>query len=236
MNILGFLMAGRAVYDSGKASNMRWRQVAKLDRLYTHAFPGARSREQVYGALALVLELPAEPVAAGEQASVRVKVDNSRTGHGMPSGSVEVRYIVLELQVQGPRGSVQVAATPRNPASGYDVSGKDPWDATIYGAAFPPGQRLYRTVFADAAGKPTLASYSAVKVLFDNRLQANEVREETYSLMLPQDVQGPLRLTATLRYFPYPHMFARRLKLPKALPVSVATATATLTVKPPAVR
>ncbi len=80
-----------------------------------------------------------------------------------------------------------------------------------------------RTLLRDEAGATTLAFYDAAGILFDNRLKAAEVREESYSFTMPESTPGSLlKLSATLYYVAYPDSFATRLSLPKAEPIRVA--------------
>ena len=233
MTANGFLSGGRASYDSGLAAAMTLGSSPERTKLYTHRFQGARSQSQIEGAIQMAFELPAAPAAPGESIVVRLKVDNSRTGHKMPSGSVNLRYMWMDVYVQ--IGAVHVQLSPANlpDAQGYDVTGAhEEMDRAVLAEAVPPGRRIYRTILADEKGLPTLAFYLAKKVVFDNRLNASEVRVESYRVKLPDTKEPRLSLVATLHYVAYPDSFAARLGLPKAEPVRVASATAELALKP----
>jgi hypothetical protein len=234
MTVDGFLAGGRPLYDSGLAASMTLGSAPGRNKLYTHRFRGARSHSQIEGAIQLAFELPAVPAGPGDSLEVRLKVDNSRTGHKMPSGSVDLRYMWLDVYAQ--IGAEHVQLSPKSPSvsQGYDVTGlHEEMDRTILAEAVPRGRRIYRTILADDHGAPTLAFYLAKKVVFDNRLNASEVRVESYRVKLPETKEPRLSLVAVLYYVPYPDSFATRLGLPKAEPVQVASATAALVFKSP---
>ena len=233
MTANGFLTGGFPLYDSGLAASMTLGSSPERNKLYTHRFQGARSHSQIEGAMQLAFELPAASAAPGGFLEVRLKVDNSRTGHKMPSGSVDLRYMWLDVYAQ--IGAERVQLSPVNPpaSQGYDLIGAyDEIDRTILAGAVPLGRRIYRTILADARGVPTLAFYLAKSVVFDNRLNASEVRVETYRGKLPETKEPRFSLVATLYYLPYPDSFAARLELPKAEPVQVASARVELAFKP----
>ena len=93
------------------------------------------------------------------------------------------------------------------------------------------GSRIYRAILVDKAGKQTLSSYDATEIIFDNRLSAAEIREETYHFRVPKNAKGRLLLFADLYYFPYPGSFAERLGLPKADGVVIASAKKTISLE-----
>jgi len=233
MTANGFLSGGLSLYDSGKAASMTLGASPERGKLYTHRFQGARSHSQIEGAIQLAFEMPAGPAVAGDSLAVNLKVDNSRTGHKMPSGSVDLRYMWLDVyaQIGGKRVPLSPASLPA--AAGYDVmGGHDETDRNVLQEAVPQGRRIYRTILANELGVPTLAFYLAKKVIFDNRLNASEIRLESYHIKLPPTKEPRLSLVATLYYVPYPDSFATRLGLPKAEPVQVASAKIELALKP----
>ncbi|HSM93879.1 MAG TPA: multiheme c-type cytochrome [Anaeromyxobacteraceae bacterium] len=190
---------------------------------YTHRFPGAHSRSQVEGAIRLGIE-PA--TAAGRRLAFQVTVDNRKSGHRMPTGSTDLRLLWLDVTA---RAGDQVLAVPVS-GGGLGVAGQARDDARLVGKDVPAGSRIYRALFLDAAGKQTLQSWDAVRISFDNRLPAGEVVSELYTLDLPREVRGPVKVEARLRYLAYPSSFAALMDLPATPPVDVATAAAELTV------
>jgi hypothetical protein len=233
MSVNGFLTEGRAVHGSGLAAVMTLGSAPVRDTLYTHRFQGARTHSQIEGAIQMAFQLPAEPIQSGGEFNITLLVDNSRTGHKMPSGSVELRYLWLDVAAEC--GGTRIHLSPSTPPErdGYAITGvHEETDRDILGGAVPPGHRIYRTLLADRRGKPTLAFYEARGIIFDNRLNASEVRSENYRLKVPATSARSMVLCAHLYYVAYPDSFAQRLALAKAVPVEIASARTEVSVDP----
>ena len=236
MNVQGFLTAGEPVYQSGQAAQTSLADPPYRPEIYTHEFHGAHSRRQVVGALTLKIEVEETAVSAGDEIGFSVFVDNSRTGHKMPSGSAELRFLWLELRAYtlGDRSMrtipILVSANPEG-EDRYGVFGGSKIDRGDSKDDVTEGSRIYRAILVDKAGKQTLSSYDATEIIFDNRLSAAEIREETYHFRVPKNAKGRLLLFADLYYFPYPGSFAERLGLPKADGVVIASAKKTISLE-----
>jgi hypothetical protein len=227
MNVDGFLTAGKPRFASGKAAAMTLGSAPQRERLYTHQFPGAHSRTQIEGALTLGIEAVPPNDAQTHQLAIDVTVDNSRTGHSMPSGSADLRLLWIEVRVHigdDPTGQPAVLAEPEAPdsSSAYALAGRGKFDSNLLGPEVPSGSRIYRAVFADSAGQATLDSYNAVVKLFDNRLKAAEKRKESYRFMIPEGAKGDIAIIATLKYLPYSSTFTSRFGIPSPKEVIVA--------------
>jgi hypothetical protein len=231
MNVDGFLTAGRPTYESGQAARMTVGRAPFREVLYTHRFPGAHSRTQVTGALALEIETDLAAVSPGDELHIEVQVDNSRTGHKMPSGSPELRLLWLDLQAQHQGAAAYIPATPGEDGETCDVSGHGSCDRELLKDDVPDGSRVYRAVYADEVGCRTLASYRAAKTVFDNRINAAEIRKEAYVYEVPKNAAGTLVLVATLHYLSYPRAFAESLGVPAVEPVEIAAARKELRVR-----
>jgi hypothetical protein len=99
-----------------------------------------------------------------------------------------------------------------------------PLDQKIIRDDVPPRDRVYRAISLDNTGKQTLSSYEAVEIAFDNRLDAAEIRKETYLFTIPKDVRGKITLVAQLQYLPYPSSFAKKFGLLNSESVVIARA------------
>lgn len=223
----GFLTAGRPRYASGTAAQMAAFEAPRRERLFTHRFPGAHSRSQVTGAVSLSVVAPQRVASPGERLGIRVAVDNGRTGHSMPTGSGDLRQLWLEVTAGAGAGAVAL------PPESRWVPGSEPArrEAACQPSVdppsreeVPPGSQVYRAVFGDAEGKPTLASYRAASLLCDTRLRAGETRVENYAYDVPPEATGTITVRAVLRYLAYPGAFALALGLPSAEAVDVAAA------------
>ncbi len=225
MNVIGFLVFGRPIYDRGRAAESALVNAPDRKKLYTHRFPGAHSRSQVIGALSLDMDIGRKTAAPGEEVVIEITVDNSRTGHKMPSGSADLRLLWLEVKGScgGRNFPVRLLANGSG-KSGYDVSGEGEFDASVLGPTFPQGNRMYRAIYVDALGTQTLSFYDATAIVFDNRLNAGEMRKERFSFEVPAKGKGPLLLSASLKYLPYPEPFAAKLGLAKPEAVEIASA------------
>ena len=155
-------------------------------------------------------------------------VDNRKTGHKMPTGSTDLRLLWLDVTA---RAGDRVLPVPAGGAA-LGVAGQSKDDARILGKDVAAGSRIYRAIFIDGAGKQTLQSWDAVKIAFDNRLPAGAIVKEPYTLELPKDVRGQVKIEAKLRYLAYPSSLAGLMDLTAAPVVDVATAAADLTAGP----
>jgi hypothetical protein len=229
MNVQGFLTAGEPSYQSGHAARTSLAKPPYRPKIYTHEFYGAHSRTQVVGALTLKIEVEEATVSAGDEIEISVFVDNSRTGHKMPSGSAELRFLWLEVKAYA-AGNRPMKATPIGASTdlagedGYGVFGGSEIDSDPERDDVTKGSRIYRAILTDKFGKQTLSSYNATKIIFDNRLSAAEIRKETYHFRVPEGTKERLFLYADLYYFSYPSSFATRLGLPNAEGVVIASA------------
>lgn len=231
MNILGFLTGGQPIYESGKAARMKVGSSPYRAKLYTHRFPGAHSESEVSGALTLTMEIDKTTVSPGNEITIDVFVDNSRTGHKMPSGSAELRLLFLDLNASVGDKVISIPAGSDLKTDMYDVSGKGKFDNQILADDILKGSRIYRAVCLDKNGEQTLFSYDAFKIIFDNRLNASEIRKETYRFKLPEYAKGSLELTANLYYLRYPGSFAKQLGVPEAKVIAIASTRKLLSVK-----
>ena len=230
MNAQGFLTGGMPVYESGEAARLNVGAPYRV-RLYTHRFPGAHSRTQVSGAITLKIETPGAAVSPGDEMTVEVIVDNSRTGHKMPSGSAELRVMVLELRAETGARVIPVPARSMMGSRGHDLAGEGEFDKLVLRDDVPEKSRLYRAVCVDKSGTQTLFPFDASLIIFDNRLKASEVRRETYSFSVPGNAKGAMKFIASLRYIQYPPSFAEKVGVPASVPIEIAAAERTVIVK-----
>jgi len=229
MNVNGFLTACMPEYESGKAADMLAGITPVItqqrEKLYTHRFPGAHSKSQVAGALKVGIEV-GEEVIPGGTATVRVSIDNSKSGHKMPTGSAELRLLWVELKAV--YGGVAIPVALADEADDKDIR---KYNNKVMGNDIPEGSRIYRAILLDENGGQTFNSYDAVKVLYDNRLNASEVREERYRIKIPQGASGSIDISTTLYYLSYPDSFARRLDIAEAEVIKIASEYVMLSIK-----
>jgi hypothetical protein len=223
MNVQGFLAAGKPEYESGKAARMTLGYLPHREKLYTHRFPGAHSKTQVIGALTLDIKTEKAIVSPSNVISVYVSVDNSRTGHKMPSGSADLRMLWIDLEAFIGNRVMSISASSDAKTNKYDISGGGQFDKEILRDDIPHGKRIYRAIYIDKSGRQTLSSYNASRIVFDNRLNATEIREEVYNFAVPKDARGTLILVAKLNYLRYPSSFTDRFGMLRPESIEIAT-------------
>jgi hypothetical protein len=224
-----FVDGGR--YESGSASTSAIAKGPARERIYTHHFPGIHSGAPVEGAIGLrVLEVPRQ-VQAGQPLELMLAVDNSHTAHCLPTGSADLRLLWLEVTARIGEREIPLPATNRARGS-WAAAGENSDDALL-GQDVPAGARLYRAVYFDRTNHQTLASYDATAIAFDNRLLAGEKRRETYSLDVPRDAAGTVRIEARLRYRSYPSSLARSLGIEPPPVAELARAAAEVAILAP---
>jgi hypothetical protein len=231
MSEKGFLIADEPVYESGKASYSKLGHSPYRERLYTHRFPGSHDKEQIEGAIRLEMEFSSSDAVPGEDINIKIKIDNSRTGHKMPTGSSDLRFMYLEVKAVTSDKVMSVPAGPVSGMTGYDVTGFRISDAETLGDDVSKGMRIYRSIFVDSMDRPILSSYNAVKIIFDNRIDACEIREENYQFVVPEDAKEFMSVEARLYYIPYPALFAEQLKLPKPEAFEISSITKRVEIK-----
>lgn len=237
MNRNGYLKDGVAEFDSGAVAHLRlgWRdlEVGKREKLYTHTFPGAHSNSQLTDTMRVEFKRGDLTPGGDGKLHFGILVDNSHSGHSMPTGSSDLRLLWLEVTAATPEGKpvpVKLTQTPKRGFERYAITGGTPADARVLGAQIRSGSRVYRALYLDGSGRPSLLSSEAVKKVFDNRLKAGEVRREEYLLQLPDQYVGTVDVTATLYYQGAPASFTGRLGVPDFKPVVVTTTTKRMTI------
>jgi hypothetical protein len=222
MSVQGFLTKGEPLYGSGKVAEATLIPPKHRAKIYTHRFPGAHSKSQVRGAIQLDIQVDELTVHPGKEIIVVVDVDNSRSGHKLPTGSAELRLLYLDFVMEVDGKTIPLTANSLNKEK-YDISGEGKFDATILGNDIPGGSRVYRAICVDHTGQQTQYSFDAVNIVFDNRLQANEIRKESYTFQVPDTVSDEFYLSAKLNYLRYPSNFAKITGVSKAKPIEIAS-------------
>jgi len=231
MNRIGYLRNGKAEFYQGAAAHLtvgysNENKAQDRSKIYSHRFPGAHTNSQIAGAIGLKFSADGHAVPREGAWNITLDIDNSRTGHHMPSGSTDLRFLWLEVTAATADGrAVPVRLSGAAPAAGtqdFGRAGSYREDMAILGTTVPSGSRLYRAVYLDAEGNQALMFYNAASRAFDNRLQAGEVRREQYQVQLPVGYTGPLRLKAVLYYKGAPDTFTSRLGVDPFSAVRVA--------------
>ena len=210
------------------------------------ASPIAKEREHVYshyfsGANALVTQLLGDQVHAeqGEQMLksaatvqiiapttynpghanvVTVRVRNVGAGHKLPTGFPEGREMWLDFKV-------------------VDAHNQEIYRlGAIKEGRTEPGTRTFKVELGDKNGKVVdLNVLEADRILRDTRITPQGYQDVTYTLDLPKDVTGPVKLVADLNYWSFSQALLNALmgkQAPKAKVIRMTTAVATMQVTP----
>jgi hypothetical protein len=240
MNKNGMLRNGNAEFEKGQAAHMNIGQNAKKqkehEKLYSHSFPGAHSASQLEEALLLEFKIGMRAADAHGRFPFAILVNNEKSGHKMPSGSSDLRFMWLAVTATAANGTkipVVINHVTSGKAGDYSIAGASKDDASILQNDVPTGSRLYRTVLVNAEGHQSLYQYDAVKNVFDNRLDAAEIRKEGYYLKLPANFSGKVTLEANLYYRGAPSSFSKRINAPDFNPILVASQKKQITIEAP---
>jgi len=225
MNMHGYLKDGKAQFETGmaakiKADAYRFKTESEVlltperTKLYTHLF---KSDPVAAGSISLDAALGKARMPDGK-VIVNVEVKNRGAGHRMPSGSSDLRILWLDISAvdsDGREFAVKQSRQADNNSVDYSISCSDPDDECILaGTAVPGGRRIYRAVFVDKHGRRASSFIDASKIIFDNRLDAGEVRLEKYYLKVPPDYSGKILLSVAINYLAAPTSFTQRLGIP----------------------
>ncbi|WP_406660080.1 multiheme c-type cytochrome [Methanolobus sp. ZRKC3] len=138
--------------------------------------------ERLQKAASLEIEVP-DTAVAGEEVKVEVHITNSGAGHNIPTGVSEIRQIWLELKVTDSTEK-EIYLTGNLDSSGNIA------ERTM----------VYNNVLGDEQGNETISFWLADRVLSDNRIGPKETVTEEYIFTLPENVNYPVLVEATLNY------------------------------------
>ena len=89
------------------------------------------------GAITMHMTSDKTAVSPGDEITVHVDVDNSRTGHKMPTGSAELRVLLLDLKATAGNTIIPVPASSEAETDTYDIAGR--FDDAILKKEIPEG-------------------------------------------------------------------------------------------------
>ncbi|GAB6061372.1 multiheme c-type cytochrome [Deferrisoma palaeochoriense] len=165
---------------------------AAIPTLLNHWRHANDARLRLQSAARLRLELP-DAAAPGRVLEVAVGVENARAGHNLPTSMTELREMWLEVVVEdlGREGAVVFRS------GGLDDRGRR-----------DPAARRFGARAVDAEGRPTWKPWRIAAIADDTSIPPRSTRTERYEIGLPDDAQGPFRVTARLLYRSLPQEVA----------------------------
>ena len=167
------------------------------DNVVTHQFTGANHhlvglRDEKLAKMSIELLKTAANLSArlNKAGQLVIRVDNTGTGHALPTGVADFRQLWLDVTLRDAKGNVVLE------------SGKMSQEGVVDANA-----RFFRKVFGDKNGKPVgFVFWRYEKMLEDTKIPAGGHRDEVYDLPLDaqSEIQYPLTLDAKLMFRIYP--------------------------------
>jgi hypothetical protein len=178
------------------------------ENVYRHLFTGGNSnrkltgsgelhateaKARLQGAARLELKLP-KSAKAGAAASLGVAVTNVAAGHAIPTSITEMRQVWIDVKMT-------------------DATGREIYRSGAVGpdGRVDPEAVMFHAVLVDEKGEVTYKPWRAVKMVKEKLIPPKETVVEGYTLPLPKDAKGPLKVTAVLRYRSAPQEVMDRL-------------------------
>lgn len=153
-----------------------------------------RARQMLRKAGRIELVDPPRRLLMGEEAMVRVRVHNAGAGHKLPTGFPEGRELWIDFSVKDANGEVI-----------YRLG-------QVENGMTEPGTRNFKVHLGDREGEEVLIEvWNVARILRDNRILPGGYEEVIFRFPVPQDVEGPLRLSADLNYWPFPQALVDRI-------------------------
>jgi len=142
------------------------------------------------GALSAPLDEALPALVPGESVRVDVVVRTRNVGHFFPSGTIDAQEVWLEFRAEDAAGRPFFW-------SGFTGEGGEATDAPVDGSA-----HFFRSLLLDSRGNPINKrnAWSARSVLYVSPIPPGAGHTVRYRLRVPEDVEGPVTLTARLNY------------------------------------
>lgn len=196
-----------------------------------HVFQGAHNASKLNGAIDIALYASKEKIKPGENIVLKAILFNGKAGHKIPTGSTEERQLWLHVKAIDANGKKFHLPVDKKgfPGEEYTITSHklayqdigDIMDIPNFkglsrdGDDIKEGDRIFRMPFFDPKGRMTIAQWNTAKNdLVDYRIGPQEMKIETFTWRIPQNVNPPLRVVATLNYRLLPSSVAKFLGVP----------------------
>ena len=142
------------------------------------------------GELSAPLDEALPALVPGETVRVDVVVRTRNVGHFFPSGTIDAQEVWLEFRAEDAAGRPFFW-------SGFTGESGEAADAPVDGSA-----HFFRSLLLDARGNPINKrnAWSARSVLYVSPIPPGAAHTVRYRLRVPEEVEGPVTLTARLNY------------------------------------
>lgn len=163
------------------------------EHVWTHYFVGGNAfltsgeqkqmaQERLKAAATVEVDAP-ENAEPGQTVEIKVEVANTGAGHKLPTGLVEIREMWLDV-------------------TAADNTGKEFFRSGFLqeNGAIEENAVVYKKVVADAEGNPTYKFWLTESIVSDYRIPPKGSVTEKYEIQIPDEIQGPIQVTAKLNY------------------------------------
>ena len=155
---------------------------ANADELGGSPGYGAMAEARLKSAARLAIEVPAS-VTSGGTLEFEVVVHNAAAGHSLPTSLTELREMWVELEVRTEDGRLLYQS------GGLHPDGEIPEDAMRFGA-----------IAGDAQGRVTYKPWEISQFLWKRLIPARGSESDRFTVDLPNDLAGLVRIDARLLY------------------------------------
>ncbi|KAA3600990.1 MAG: cytochrome c554 family protein [Candidatus Scalindua sp. AMX11] len=154
---------------------------------------------------AATLSIEGDPnVKEGGLFQFKVSIKNTGAGHYLPTGLTELRQMWLDVSVTDSAGKTLFQRGQVNEAGAID-----------------PQAVVYHTVFGNEKGEETLHVWEATHIISDNRVPPKGQKEERFSLLIPSNIETPIKIKAVLNYRSAPQYLVDLLLKEEAIKIPI---------------
>jgi len=192
-------------------------------KVYSHYFTGGnvtlhnhfnqpemaeRARAMLRSAAEMDFIDPPSSASPGQLVTIILKVRNTGAGHKLPTGFPEGREVWVDFQVSDRQGNSVFRS------------------GAVHDGHTEPGTRNFKVTLGDKNGNVVdLNVWEVDRVLSDNRILPKGYALVKYQFMVPNEVKGPLSLSANLNYWPFPQKLVDELLGEGKMKVEIVTMT-----------
>jgi hypothetical protein len=175
---------------------------------FGHTDNAKRARALLQSSATIELVDTPKRIQPGALAKITLKVTNTGAGHKLPTGFPEGREVWVDFQLK-------------------DGSGKTFYrSGAIKDGKTEPGTKNFMVRMGDKNGKKVeVEVWRITHIMSDNRILPKGHELVDYHIQIPNDIKGPVSISADVNYWPFSQAFADELLGKNALAVKVETIT-----------
>ena len=175
---------------------------------FGHTDNAKRARALLQSSATIELVDTPKNIQPGALTKITLKVTNTGAGHKLPTGFPEGREVWVDIQLKDAIGKTFYR-------SGAIKDGKT-----------EPGTKNFMVRMGDKNGKKVeVEVWRITHIMSDNRILPKGHALIDYHIQIPNDIEGPVSISADVNYWPFSQAFADELLGKNALAVKVETIT-----------